>query len=61
MPFILPFVAATALFASFANMGAMAVKISLLTAAVQALSVALLIVAIAAVALYLKNRDVKPK
>jgi hypothetical protein len=39
MPFALPFVAATALFASFANMGAMAVKISLLTAAVQALPV----------------------
>jgi hypothetical protein len=61
MPFVLPFVAATALFASFANMGAMAVKLSLLTAALQAVSIALLILGIAAVALYPKNRDVKPK
>ena len=61
MPFVLPFMAATAVLASFTNMGAMAVKIEILTAALQALSVVLALVAIAAVFLYLQNREPQPK
>ena len=61
MTFVLPFLGATAVLASFTNMGAMAVKIEILTAALQALSVVLVLVAIAAVFLYLQNREPQPK
>lgn len=56
MPFVLPFMAVTAVLASFANMGAMAVKIEILTAALQALSVVSLGIAIVAVVVCLQNR-----
>lgn len=53
----IPFLAATAIAATFAQVGAMSVQISILTLALQAMSVALLIAVIAVIALALRGRQ----
>jgi len=51
-----PFLAAAALAGAFANMGAMAVKVSVLTLALQVTSVMLIAVVIGGIALYLHSQ-----
>jgi len=51
-----PFLAAAVLAAAFANMGAMAVKVSVLTLALQVTSAMLIAVVIGSVALYMHNQ-----
>lgn len=53
----IPFLAATAIAATFAQVGAMSVQISILTLALQAMSVALLVAVIAVIALALRGRQ----
>ena len=53
----IPFLAAAAVATTFAHLGAMSIKISLLTVALKVMSVALLItVAVAAIAMFLRGR-----
>ena len=52
----IPFLAATAVATAFAQLGAMSVKIGILTARLQAVSLAFLAAALCAIALYVRTR-----
>lgn len=54
---LIPFLAATAVAATFAQVGAMSVEIAVLTLALQAMSVALLVAVIAVIALSIRGRQ----
>ena len=54
---LIPFLAVAAVATTFAHLGAMTIKISILTVALKALSVVLLItVALAAIAMFVRGR-----
>ena len=52
----IPFLAATAVATAFAQLGAMSVKIGILTTALEAMSLAFLAAALCAIALYVRTR-----
>ena len=52
----IPFLAAVAVATAFAQLGAMSVQIGILTLALKAVSIAFLVAAIAAIALFVRTR-----